>query len=168
MKATIQYEAQDLVDAMRLHMRPSPAFRAILYVLLAALGLAVALVLYQAVSGGGWNEGGTFALLIVAYGLIIYRWVLPWKMRRVFRLHKSLHQTASIETTDEAFVAEAANGNMRMPWGDYLKWKANEKLVLLYQSPQLYNMVPRRVCGSKQEWHDLVTFIEAKMGRQRA
>jgi len=78
---------------------------------------------------------------------------------RIFRQQKSLNLPFSIEATSEAFCAFNETGKTTMPWGHFVKWKESERLLLLYHSDILFNLVPKRLFQSGAELAEFRGFL---------
>lgn len=51
-----------------------------------------------------------------------------------------------------------------MPWSDYLKWKKNDHLILIYLSDCVYHMLPRRMFVDQSEFEKLGDLLTKKIG----
>lgn len=167
MKTTLQLQAQDLVDAMWLHLRPRRGLRYVLLGLVALYGLMIVLSVYGWATRGFLDKSSLWGIGFGAYIALLFFVFLPWKTRRSYRTQKTLHSPFTVELSDEGVRLEALHGQMSMPWKDYHKWKANDKLILLYQSDRLYNPIPRRAFASDADWQALHALVQSKMGTQR-
>lgn len=138
--------ADDYVAASMLHSRwtrkriwTSAAATAI-GLALAAVGNHWLLVAGSALAGGA--IGGA-----VAYE-VARRLFLPWRARRLFAQQRSLQRPVQFTWDAEGLSWSSANGSGRTPWSDYVKWRQNEHILLLYHSDALFQMLPKRAFSS--------------------
>jgi hypothetical protein len=145
----LDYVADDYVAAMKLHGR-WPMRRLLVGVgvgIAAAVALIVLPSAWPAVAAAGVLGGVIGWLICYALSWLFY---LPWKARRMFGQQKSLHETYELAWDDEGLSMRGRLGQGRTPWNDYLKKKENERIVLLYQSDLLFQMLPRRAFTAVQ------------------
>lgn len=90
-------------------------------------------------------------LFIGAFGgilllpFIFYFFLAPLAARRTYKKQKTLQQPFELSWSDKGFRTANANGDWTLPWTDFYDWDENDKLFLFYQSPRLFNIVPKRV-----------------------
>ncbi|NJL89296.1 MAG: YcxB family protein [Coleofasciculaceae cyanobacterium SM2_1_6] len=46
---------------------------------------------------------------------------------------------------------------------DFYKYKANEDIIILYQSKDLYYMFPRRFFASEEDFKTFISYLEASL-----
>ena len=149
----IQVEVADVVAAQWLHMRPG----------LMRL-LAYAAMFIAAVVGSGWMYGwqlevtATFAVVLaaaVAMALGFLHGVhLPLIGRRMHRQNKLLREPAELEWDERAITLRTAAAHSTLPWEDYVKWKENDRLFLLYVADRLFQIIPKRTFASAADMQD--------------
>lgn len=140
-----QYELADVRAAHKLHAQQSRLttwagyFVIGLVAIMTALGIPFALqgrfpwtlLLFPAIALGVWA---------------FYRfYLLPRQLERVFEQQKDLSAPFTVDLTDTGFEWRNEFGSSRIPWGDFVKWKENQEMVLLYRSDYTYYMLPRRI-----------------------
>ena len=149
--AQIQLVADDLVAAHRLHSRPSGwrliALGAALAVLLAVFVTPYFLPAPYGQPDAVWTSAVPLLACVLAF-VLLRLFFLPWTARRMYRQQKSLRDPTDLEwnTTGVTFRSASAQGTTA--WEDFLKWKEDERLFLLYLSSCLFHMVPKRVFAS--------------------
>lgn len=84
--------------------------------------------------------------------------------RKAYKAQKTLQHPMTVAWSDDGFRSTAQQGDWNIPWGDYLKWTDNSKMILLYQGPNLFNMLPKRVLTPAQIY-DLRQMLVAKVKR---
>ncbi|MFC4822086.1 YcxB family protein [Dokdonella ginsengisoli] len=145
----LDYVADDYVAAMKLHGRWSTR-RLLVSVgtgAVAAIALFFLPPAWPAVAAAGVLGGAIGMLVCYALSWLFY---LPWKARRMFGQQKSLHETYELAWDDEGMSIRGRLGQGTTPWDSYLKKKENERIVLLYQSDLLFQMLPRRAFTAVQ------------------
>ncbi|MCJ8510000.1 YcxB family protein [Rhizobium lemnae] len=64
--------------------------------------------------------------------------------RKAYAAQKTLQHPMTVEWSEEGLRSTAQQGDWNIPWDDYLKWAEDDKVLLLYQGPRVFNMIPRR------------------------
>lgn len=70
--------------------------------------------------------------------------------RKAYAAQKTLQHPITVEWSEEGFRSTAQQGDWNIPWADYLKWAEDDKVLLLYQGPHVFNMIPKRVLAPAQ------------------
>src|SRR5215475_7227989 len=83
----------------------------------------------------GYYLIGLIALLVVGGGILALLGRFPWSLL-IFPV---------IELSDEAFELRNEFGSSRIPWKNFVKWKQNKALLLLYRSDFVFQMLPGRI-----------------------
>jgi len=87
----------------------------------------------------------------VGVAVLLAVWVLiPWQMKRHFRQAPGLRDEIELSWDDERLSFETTRGNSRLAWSDYHRWGENERLLLLFQSEILYNIVPKAALNADE------------------
>ena len=154
--ATFTPTSADLVDANQLwftnNLKSSRqylayafggAFFAALAVWLAYPELVGALALTAAAAAGV-----VFWTILLAGILGLNYLLLPRKAHRIFAQHKALHAVTHVRWNEEGIVFETEHGHSRHFWTDFVDMAENETLVLLFQSENLFNFVPKRALST--------------------
>ena len=141
---------EDLMTAQWVHVRPRRSF-AVVGILL--LGLAVFFVAKSFVEHRqsltdpmSW----IFPVFLVYVAFITFIWV-PRKVRRTYAQRKDLHHDISMVVTNSGIASQTERGNSTKPWSDYLKWKEDKNIFLLYLSDQMFQMVPKRFFATHED-----------------
>lgn len=148
-----QFDPSDYLDAWLLHIRFPPTR------IVVALGGVIGVLL-----GFVWwtGQGGAPGLacpvrmraiqplaslvgLLYAVVLANRYLLLPWRARRIFAQQKELHEPFAMEITSEGVRTENAFVTSRRPWDFYVRWRENERLLMLYHSDARFSMIPKRL-----------------------
>jgi hypothetical protein len=138
----VELTPDDYVAARRLNLRPGPAARAFLW----SAGVLILLFL-----AWDWYSGETLQrfrpLLAPVLGgavfLTVYvRFLLPWSVRRAYRQQPP--QPLSGHVSPEGLTVTSSDSPGTADWSLFFKWKANERVVLLYYADRLFTMIPLR------------------------
>lgn len=70
--------------------------------------------------------------------------------RKTYAAQKTLQHPMTVSWSGEGFRSIAQQGDWNIAWSDYLKWAEDDKMILLYQGPRLFNMLPKRVLTISQ------------------
>jgi hypothetical protein len=70
--------------------------------------------------------------------------------RKAYAAQKTLQHPMRVSWSEGGFKSTAEQGEWTIPWADYLKWTEDSKVILLFQGPRLFNMVPKRVLTPAQ------------------
>ena len=169
MKLNIQLTPEDYVRANFLNLRPRPAFKLAGYAFLVFAIFILGISFYQAVAR---REDFLVVPLIVAGGLVYlafffgFRW--PQRLKKIFRQQKSLHSPYSIEVGDEMIFTKSENGESKLPWDFFIKWKENSGLITLYQSDIMLHIFPKRSFASPEEVAQFREMLIKKIGPARS
>ena len=139
-------ERRDVVAASRLHHLAT----------VAGWRVAAALFGYGAFAFGVVRlEGGptdvalllaTAAVAVILLALAVAQLVRPrlvgW---RQFREQRILRDPHTLDWSEEGYAVRGPNVSSDLPWGHYLFWREDARVILLYQSRLLYQFVPKRV-----------------------
>ena len=166
MKIKCQLEWTDYLNSQLLHMQPSRRAKKILY---GVLGVMVC----GFIGGFFLFAAGQLELLrdlsLSCFGVAIFvplyvlylRYIfLPKRVKKIFFQQKELSSPFEIEFTDTSMLASNEFGNSTRPWKNFIKWKENKKLLLLYHSDMLYNIIPKRFFFDPQQIETVKTYLE--------
>jgi YcxB-like protein len=140
MRATFRVLEEDYVDAMDLFARLTPRMVIVYCTSVLALALVALLgsPLLRASTIGALIGGASFTLL----GRYL---VAPMLARRYYSTYKAIQEEFSIELLDDGIQFTSANATGKTPWSQIHKWRENEKFVLVYLMPRLFQIVPKSI-----------------------
>lgn len=97
---------------------------------------------------------GQFFYVSMAISIVLpffqYFFVAAMFARKAYAAQKTLQHPMTVEWSEEGFRITAQQGDWNIPWDDYLKWAEDDKMLLLYQGPRVFNMIPKRVLALAQ------------------
>ncbi|OWJ63840.1 YcxB family protein [Inquilinus limosus] len=147
-RITFQFTEDDLIAAARLHVWTALTSRKAL-LLLVVVVIGAGLIVSTLLSGSGRPDlQGVVATAVVgvpAALAILHYMSLPQNARRMYRQQKSLHETLAVEWSEDGMSWDGQTGYTRIPWNHYVKWCEDHRLLLLYHSDRLHQMLPKRV-----------------------
>lgn len=109
---------------------------------------------------------GTLALtlvvtLAVMAGVALALWLtMPMRCRRLFRLHKMLHQPQTVSLSDDGLHFVSSLGDTSFAPSMLLRWAADTHTLLLYPGETLFFVLPRR-CLTDEAWRRLLAYLAA-------
>ena len=159
-----QYNDTDFKAAVQLHFRT----RLIITVLWLAVAAASVLVVIASIPRSPtWISGIiTSVVLVVTF---LQRYVLaPRQTLSAFRKNKALSSRLKMEIDESYFSQDNDFGSGKLTWDLFTKWKADEKIALLYQSSSLIYIVPFRLIPSERDRQALKDILESKIKRNTA
>lgn len=149
---------QDYLNAQKLHRRWSrPKFIVIISLVIAALIFCWIFWCKGFLPIAGGIIGGLIGGIV---GGATTRYVyIPWKARRVFRQQKSLQREYSMSWNSDGIQTKSKNGEYSSNWSEFIRWKENENIFLLYISDIQFYMFPKRAFTSETELNDFRTHL---------
>ena len=158
------FQPRDYVRAQYLHIRPRPFYK-VLGTLVLALFLWAA---WLSLTSGDFGAFDVLFLVTIVALILNFTVYIPWKTRRVYRQQKALQREQSFKFDDAGASISNENGQATMPWSDYLKWKQNDHLILLYLSDCMYHMLPRRMFVDPTAFERLGEILTSKIGQKES
>jgi len=141
---------EDLRAAYSLHMKQQ-GFKRIGYFLLFALAIGIAMAAFDGFEHGPralgliagmtiW--GGVVALIMT---ILVPIWWVPRLAKKIYRQQKDLRLETTTWWDDEKLYSSSEQGHSNLTFADMVKWRADDNIVLLYRSDQLFNFLPARI-----------------------
>ncbi|CAA2105583.1 hypothetical protein VVAX_03327 [Variovorax paradoxus] len=159
MTATFRISEDDYLAAMKLYARLTP----LRLVLVAAIGVLLALAaafgppLVQTGSVGGLVGGGS---VLLGTRFI----VLPLMARRHYRKYKAIQEEFNAEVLDHGLRLTLPNTDHTIVWQNVLKWRHDERFVLLYPMPRLFHIVPKALAAQGFDLKGLLERLNRHVG----
>jgi hypothetical protein len=155
----VQLDVEDYRSAQLLHSRWTRK-RVLVFLGVMLLGaLLMALLREWSLIAGGGLLGGALGGIVGAE--TVRRFVLPSRSRRVFAQQKNLQRPVTIDWDSEELRWNSAGGSGRTCWIDFVKWRRNDRVLLLYHSDVLFQLLPMRAFASQEQWSS----FEAELAR---
>ena len=151
MIATFRISEDDYAGALKLFAR--------LTRLRLALWVAIPVLLLLGTFIGGrdlWPAvlGGLIGLVIV---VVATRLLAPVMARRHYRKYKAMQAEFRAELLDTGLRLASPHGDGTVVWENMLKWRQNDRFVLIYLMPRLFHILPKSVAA---QGFDLPALIE--------
>ncbi len=124
----------DYIRAQYLHLRPRRLF--------AIVGIFVSILLLTFAVGVAIIEWSWTLAIALAFFPLYFGVFLPFTAKRNFRSYKSLAEQTSIELRADGLFFRRKNGEGLVPWSDIIKWRKNERLVLMYPARNIVTVHP--------------------------
>jgi hypothetical protein len=86
---------------------------------------------------------------------------IPHRSRRAFRQLKALQSQTQIDWTSERIQLQSAQGSSDFDWRDFVRIVHGRDVILLFQSDDLFNFIPKRAVSDDQA-SDLVGSATAR------
>lgn len=105
-------------------------------------------------------------VMLIVVGALVAVYV-PWTARRAYRRGKLIRDPADVEWNERSLTIRTTALQSSIPWEDYVKWKENDRLFLLYFSDTLFQVLPKRIFGSRREqdtFRDHLSRVGTKSG----
>jgi hypothetical protein len=150
MKLSGKFEWTDYRDFQYLHMAPLGAAKIIRNIVYGLAGLAFLASLY--LYAAGWLDLFIVLLLVVTAMIVgLLQFVLvPWRARKIYNQQKELSMPFEMEIREDGLSASNELSSSRRPWNNFLKWKENRDMFLLYHSDVMATIIPKRFLKPEQ------------------
>ncbi|NYF20420.1 hypothetical protein HDC36_001881 [Xanthomonas sp. JAI131] len=132
----------DYLAAQRLHQRRPLRRALVLSATLLLVGVPLVIVgtsdAVCIVGGllGGIGGGGLIGLAL------LYGWKLPRKLRRLHAQQAALRHAITYAWDENGLEVTWSGGHARRPWADFIRYRENPQVLLLYHNDMLFDMVP--------------------------
>jgi|GEM_PF-1243241 len=155
------YELSDFKKAQSLHARGGKLSTWSGYGVVGMIAGLTLLGVVLALLGRFPWEFVTLPILLVIVWVFFQFVLIPYQLGRVFKHQKGLSAPFEIELTDEEFHFRNEFGDSRIPWGNFVKWKENAELLLLYRSNAAFHLLPKRLFPSGQAADYVLSHLRA-------
>lgn len=144
-------DAADFIAAQRLHL--SAANRRFIKIDIALIALGATIIIAArleaielittAYVSLGWMLFGS------GIGLILLQWsasrmLQPRAWRRIFAQQKAMHEEFTYRADDSGLYVSTPLGQAHRPWANFLRYRENDDLFLLYHSDVMFELLPKR------------------------
>lgn len=118
------------------------------------LGVLVAAAAGAAISGLGahppWPLLVVIAIASPVTGLFAAYGMHERAARKLYAQQKTLQRLFDVSWTDDEWRTTSEDGNWRLRWADVRRMKANDKVILFFESDHMMRIIPCRVLTSAQ------------------
>ena len=147
-------ERADLLAASRLHHLAAITSRLVVvgtcvYALVfGALGFFVIRPLPAALFIGTIWAGMALGSIVIA--LALKHAIVPqYVVRRQLKEQRSMHEEYRLSWNEHGYVVRGPTASSNLPWSHYVRWRENAHVLLLYQSWQNYQFLPKRILSTE-------------------
>ena len=171
---SLTYLPVDFLNAWRLQLRHNNFIRLLRLAPLVMIGVFV-ISLWSAFAKSDLTLAlGDLPMLLIGAGCLALhvlndRVLLPRRAQQFLSQQRSMQGEVSIGWDGKGVTFVAATGQSRTAWGDYFKWLENEAVLVLFQSENLLNVLPKRSLTEAQavEIRGYLTAALGKAGEKR-
>lgn len=100
---------------------------------------------------------GIVALLIK---ILIPIWWIPRLAKKIYTQQKDLRLETTTWWDDEKLYSGNEQGHSNLTFADMVKWRADDKVILLYRSDHLFNFLPAHVFHDTAHRDGLIRRLE--------
>lgn len=163
MHIQVTYTLGDFYQASLLHWQRKPFAR--LLPLLGAIVLLAATAEVFSPAGFLRRDG-----LLLAGGL--YLLLYPSVILRLFavlsfRQQRALRQELLLAFDDREVRVNGETLQGRTTWEQYQQAVWNAQVLLLYPTPEVFQILPRRAFANDEDWHSTLKLIQSKVSNSR-
>jgi len=169
MTLDITLTAENYIAGRKLGLRPRKSLRVALYAIAVIYGLLFLSEIISVARGDTPLGDILWMLALPGYFWFLYFVLLPWRTRRLFNEHTLLQDPTRWQFEDDGTIhVSTPRGHATLKWGDFHKWKANDKIVLLYQSSLIFNMFPRAAFADDSDYRAFMEMARRHLGAQKS
>ena len=162
MEVTYTISERDYVRVSRLASKFTAKISGIYTIVISAFAL---IAFFQLTEGSVISMAGLIGGLVV---LAFLRLVLnPLMAKRDYRKYKSIQDPITVKLEDGGVRFVNADNVGIIKWENILKWRQNNRYVLIYLMPRLYYIVPKTVEDSGFDLSSLIEILQQKVGVER-
>ncbi|ARU56118.1 hypothetical protein OLMES_2045 [Oleiphilus messinensis] len=150
----VELSEQDYIDATRLHARQPVIFMSILVLIVGVVSALASDSL--GIEAGTVLEAMVGALVGIA---LYYFWIVRLWCKRIYRQQRNLQTPYELTWDQNRVIMVGEYGESSIPWSNFVKYRENEDLILMYYSDALYNLVTKRSFDSLEELDQFRNFL---------
>ena len=156
MEFETQLTGDDLHRAMLLHSRLR---HLTIFALAATLVLASVITFVLHLSGLGILLAAVVLFILLRRAVTRFVFMPEWELRGYSR-QKMLQAPLQVCVSEGGLQFVNQYGNVHLTWDRFIGWKEDAQLFLLYQSPSIYFVIPKRSFpdeSQRQQFMELLT-----------
>lgn len=146
----------DLHAVYRLHFKASFKTRKMRVTLLSCFLFFAIVGMITAQDNGAISLiSSSLAYIVFGFIAIGIAWCVMYlglsrKARRIFLQQKSLHDKTEVSWSESELNFKSERGSTKYFWSDFVRIVEDRDMIVLYQSDNLMNFIPKRVLTSEQ------------------
>ncbi len=150
---------QDYISAIKLsfpYTRKKLSSTIILLVVVAVLGFFAFQLNHGVLAAGLW--GG-------CVGGIVGHWIqriycIHIGAKKIYKQQKTLHEAFTCSWSDDCLLVSGGSSSSKTPWHNYMRWRENDSVFLLYHSDALFQIIPKASFASEDALLDFKKHLE--------
>ena len=80
----------------------------------------------------------------------------PFITKKQYQNYQAAKEPMSISISNTAILLKSQFGQANIEWSRIIKWRKNESLILIYQAPGVYHIIPKRIGAIANELSGLL------------
>lgn len=154
-----QYLLSDVLIMHKLHRKRDWMWTWLIYIW---IGIMVVSSIGGLLAADSIDSAGQALILLVIPGTLAFiQYVsIPKQIARNFKQQKEYMVPFEMDFTEEGVQMRNEFLSYRKPWADFIKWKENDELLLLYQSDTSTSIIPKRLFQNRQDMDYVYEKIE--------
>ena len=132
---------REYVEAMLMYMKSRKTLVFVSLIMLISFGMTASTSSFVAI--------GIVAILALYLGLLFF--IVRQSIKKQYQGMPQLHGVQTVQFSEEGVVWHNDYSLSRMKWPLYQKFSVNEKIYMLYQGPQLFNIIPRSAFADSEQ-----------------
>jgi hypothetical protein len=77
--------------------------------------------------------------------IVVRKIYAPYQTRKQYKSYKAAQEPTTVRSSEDGLYFTASIGDAKINWDRILKWREDSNFVLIYQAPQIYHIIPKRV-----------------------
>ena len=84
--------------------------------------------------------------------------LVPYTAKKHYQSYKALQSHTTLEVSDEpeSLTISTDSGQIKILLGELVKWRENKELLMIYPSPYVYHIIPKRVGVQAEHLRELL------------
>ncbi|MGB7537568.1 MAG: YcxB family protein [Anaerolineales bacterium] len=96
-----------------------------------------------------------FLFIPLALTVFIILYVIPPRtIKKLFHQYKNISGSHEYRFTENSVGSNDERGESTIPWGKYVKWLEDDKVLVLFQTDAMINLIPKR-CLSREQMDEI-------------
>lgn len=84
--------------------------------------------------------------------------------RRHYRKYKAMHSEFGAELLANGLRLSSPHGEGTIVWENILKWRQNDRFVLIYPMPRIFHILPKSVAEQGFDLQGLIAQLKQRVG----